>query len=212
MRFDAFLDIVRRADRPVILLEGTRALPDAERPALARLARALATLLPGAIFRSGNAPGSDAAFAEGVAAVDQRRLEVVLPHPGHRGSWMPRGAYAASINDISRQTLRALVELTGSATPRHMALAERFDPLGSRLSPKPEAIIRLILRDALKVVGDPDTILAPATVGIFRENLEDPDAGGTGHTIRCCREMGVPVALSHDWRRWMRQMGGALPA
>ncbi|MFZ4396203.1 MAG: hypothetical protein ACOYOU_11325 [Kiritimatiellia bacterium] len=60
-----------------------------------------------------------------------------------------------------------------------------------------------LLRDTLKVIGTPDLGLAPATVGIFYANEADPLAGGTGHTIRVCRERGVPVVLQTVWRKWV---------
>ena len=42
----------------------------------------------------------------------------------------------------------------------------------------------------------------PATVGIFYVNRADPMKGGTGHTIRVCRKLGVPVAFQDEWRHW----------
>ena len=203
MKLEAFLGHVAKHRPPVILLEGTRALPARETPKLIELARMLALRLPHALFRSGNAPGSDEAFAEGVASVSAGKLEIVLPYPSHRGSSMPPGAFSTAISDVPDNTLQKLAEITGRATPHHMGLARKYSLSKSRLPPKPEAIIRLIMRDTLKVAGDPAADLAPAIIGIFRENLENPDAGGTGHTIRCCRELGVPVVLSHDWRKWI---------
>lgn len=202
MKFDALRAMVEASERPVILLEGTRALGDAERPALVRVGRMLAERLPRAVFRSGNAPGSDEAFAEGVASVDAGRLEIVQPHPGHRRASIPAGAYATDVGTVSARALRELALTTGGASPRHLELAKKYSARKERLGPKPEAIIRLILRDTLKVVGDPTQGLAPATVGIFRENPDDPETGGTGHTIRCCRATRVPYLLRRDWRGW----------
>lgn len=204
MTFDALLAMVGRMGRPVILLEGTRDLPTGEGRGLSGLAAMLAARLPRAVFRSGNARGSDEAFADGVRSVDPSRLEIVVPAPGHRGSAMPRGAYATTITDVSESGMRQLADVTGRATPRHRWLARKFSLRETPLPPRPESIIRLIMRDTLKVVGDHGVGLAPATIGIFRENTADPDAGGTGHTIRCCRETGVPVVLRREWRAWGR--------
>ncbi|HPA16095.1 MAG TPA: hypothetical protein PLU30_00010 [Verrucomicrobiae bacterium] len=203
MRFEEFLAHTAKSRQPVILLEGTRALPAAETPKLVELGRMLALRVPHALFRSGNAPGSDQAFADGVASVSAGKLEIVLPYPEHRGSSMPPGAFSTAISDVPDNALRKLAEITGRATPHHMPLARKYSLSRSRLPPKPAAIIRLIMRDTLKVVGDPATDLAPATIGIFRENPESPEVGGTGHTIRCCHELGVPVVLSRDWCEWI---------
>jgi hypothetical protein len=80
MELDDLLRSARDHGRPVILLEGTRDLPDEDRPKLVALAAHLAQALPEARFRTGNARGTDTAFAEGVrqasapAAVGQAEL------------------------------------------------------------------------------------------------------------------------------------------
>jgi hypothetical protein len=67
---------------PVILLEGTRQLPAEKRQALADVGKHLAESFPQAVFRSGNATGTDEAFAAGVATVSGSKLQLVLPTPG----------------------------------------------------------------------------------------------------------------------------------
>jgi len=52
-----------------------------------------------------------------------------------------------------------------------------------------------LLRDTLKVIGSPTLSFAPASVGLFYVELADPEAGGTGHTIRICHQHNVPVAF-----------------
>ena len=83
---------------PVLLLEGTRELPAHQVPHLTSLAAQLASAFRHARFRTGNAKGSDEAFAAGVAAVDAGRLEYVLPHLGHRRCKLP----AESLDNDSR--------------------------------------------------------------------------------------------------------------
>ena len=51
--------VLANVARPVVLLEGIRALPDADRAAVVALGRLLAVQLPGVVFRSGNAEGTD---------------------------------------------------------------------------------------------------------------------------------------------------------
>jgi hypothetical protein len=82
--YDAFNALMDKELRPVVLLEGTREVPSEDVVKLMALARRLAIAYPHAIFRSGNATGSDEAFAEGIRSVDPARLELVLPVSGHR--------------------------------------------------------------------------------------------------------------------------------
>ncbi|TVP79466.1 MAG: hypothetical protein EA353_06110 [Puniceicoccaceae bacterium] len=67
-----------------VLLEGRRNIPADFAARAEALARHLATHFPKLRFRSGNATGSDEAFAKGVLAVDPRRLHVVAPYKTHR--------------------------------------------------------------------------------------------------------------------------------
>ncbi|HCC54228.1 MAG TPA: hypothetical protein DEQ20_04790 [Desulfobulbaceae bacterium] len=57
-----FLQQARKHERPIILLEGTRKVPENEVNRLHDLATLLADSLPAAVFRSGNAQGSDSYF------------------------------------------------------------------------------------------------------------------------------------------------------
>ncbi len=34
-------------------------------------------------------------------------------------------------------------------------------------------------------------------------DLDDPMAGGTGHTIRVCAQEGVPSAFQDSWQNWI---------
>lgn len=34
----------------------------------------------------------------------------------------------------------------------------------------------------------------------------DPEAGGTGHTVRACRNAGVPVVFQDQWTIWLREL------
>jgi hypothetical protein len=57
---------------PVLLVEGVRALPEADRAIVVACEVWLARTFPHAVFRIGNADGTDTAFAEGI----------VLPYAG----------------------------------------------------------------------------------------------------------------------------------
>jgi hypothetical protein len=58
-----------------------------------------------------------------------------------------------------------------------------------------------IMRDTLKVIGSES--VAPATFGIFYNNLADPTSGGTGHTMNVCRFNNVPFIDQTIWFNWL---------
>jgi hypothetical protein len=182
---------------PVILLEGTRRVPDAQRHLLSRFARLLAEALPHAVFRSGNAEGSDDAFAQGVAMVAAQRLQLVLPTPGMGRGRRPVGAVCHALNELPRREKEPLTQACTTASPENRRL---FDLYLRGVSGTPAYSKALYLvRDGLKVLGSPALGLAPASVAIFFVDESNPTGGGTGHTIRLCRQLGVPVLTQCDW-------------
>ncbi len=44
--------------------------------------------------------------------------------------------------------------------------------------------------------------LAPAVAALFWIDPAQPEAGGTGHTIRASRLAGVPVVFQAEWENW----------
>lgn len=197
MKLSDFIHQMRQEDRPVILLEGTRDVPEPLHPALIALGSLLARELPEAVFRSGNAEGSDALFAQGVNAVDPRRLELVTPTAGHRKKHRHTESYVVPLDQISPMKEEKLAYLSNQATPGNQRIIEQRNGI-----PRLKAKARYLLRDTLKVIGDAEQKLAPATAGIFFTK-PDPMSGGTGHTIRVCRQEGVPVYLQADWWEWL---------
>ena len=193
--------LVASSAGPVILLEGIRALPDRDVELVRRCGRWAAERYPTAIFRTGNAPGTDSAFAEGVAAVAPERLQYVLPYARHRTAWVASRASSFALDSLPRVAERELVEITSEASPKLGRLGElyatpgRGGPAGSKGA--------YILRDTLKVTGCPELGLTPAKAGIFYANPEDPLAGGTGHTIRVCLLQGVPTVFQAVWSGWL---------
>lgn len=197
MSFEFLLQTLGNQRNPVILLEDTREVSEHDIGALTNFAANLARALPDAIFRSGNAGGSDEAFARGVARIDASRLELVLPAAGHRRAARPVGARCLSMENLSPQTLENLDRQTVGATPGYQFL------LDSRAkNPKLRVKLSYLLRDALKVTGASEAQFAPATVGIFFVNPKTPNTGGTAHTIRVCDQNGVPVFKQSEWLEW----------
>ncbi|MFZ4595935.1 MAG: hypothetical protein ACOYOF_16875, partial [Verrucomicrobiaceae bacterium] len=77
MFFTQLQTLLAHTNAPVILLEGTRSLPSTSRQAVVAMGQRLATAFPHAVFRSGNATGTDDAFAAGVALVPESKLDLV---------------------------------------------------------------------------------------------------------------------------------------
>jgi hypothetical protein len=71
-------------ENTLILLEGKRNVLEADKEKLIQFGRFLATNLPNAKFRSGNADGADFYFSQGVLQVAPERLQVITPYDNHR--------------------------------------------------------------------------------------------------------------------------------
>ena len=189
-----FSQAIEGQNRPVVLLEGTRSLGREAEPRVEAFAAKLAQRFPDVVFRSGNAPGSDQAFARGIAAVDVSRLEVVVPYTRHRLAERPEGVRALSLEDIADDT--DISRLTLVASPIYEKL------FASRAINASAAKVRYLLRDTLKITGDEGTDFAPATAGLFWVNPLKPKTGGTAHTMRVCEKMGLPVWTQDKWEDW----------
>ncbi len=184
-------------DRPVLLLEGTRNLPDHHRQTLTTMGRRLARTFPNTTFRSGNAPGADEAFALGAAAVPGSRLELILPTPGMGRARRPATATCFSLHDLPDSERRHLAEASTRATPDCHRLFDLFlnGPTGNPAHSKSLYLVR----DALKVLGSPGLGRPPATAALFYIDPATPTGGGTGHTIRLCQQNQIPVFTQEEW-------------
>jgi hypothetical protein len=191
-----FLDEARKRERPIILLEGTRKVPDSDVKRLQSLATFLASSLPTAIFRSGNAQGSDSYFFNALAEENPERLEYILPYPGSGKKRIHPKARVYSLEDLNQEGTAAVVENTLAASPDLEGLVRLFLARG-RTSVTVKAMY--LLRDTMKVIGGASIGLRPADFGFFFVNPEKPFSGGTGHTIRVCQKMKVPVYTQDEW-------------
>lgn len=197
MTFSDFCRLVSDQPHGVVLLEGRRAIPPEDYRRATELARHLATKFPHLRFRSGNAPGADEAFSEGIAQVDAGRLQIVAPYDAHRKSARYSDALYDSPASMSIVQEDDVASKTINATPKNKGLIENRSAKG-RLAAKAAYLIR----DTMKVTGHSDTFTKPLCA-LFYVNLEDPMEGGTGHTIRVCRQEGVPVAFQDSWSQWI---------
>jgi hypothetical protein len=198
MNYVEFTQLVSDADSPVVLLEGTRELPAQQAPYLIALAAHLARTFPQLRFRTGNAKGSDDAFAAGVASVDPSRLEFVLPYATHGSRRRPAESSATAIDDIPSARVQEVVDATLEASPQYRRVAVNYGQHNTH--PRQRATAQLILRDTLKVTGSES--LPPPVAGIFFVHAADPNRGGAGHTMRVCRAHGVPVINQFQWLEW----------
>jgi len=203
MTLQEFGQLIDPTPRPVILLEGRREIPAVYRRKAAALARRLATHFPGATFRSGNATGSDETFSSGVAKIDPARLHLVAPTARHRTRSRFPGAVYDSLDQIDDEHRQWLAEATIAATPANRGLIRAWlDRPTGPLSAKAAYLVR----DTLKVLGIPGFI-PPATTALFHIDPTDPEAGGTGHTIRVCGRQAIPVLFQETWAPWTAGRG-----
>lgn len=182
----------------VVLLEGKRKVPEADREKLIALGRRLAAETKNMIFRNGNAEGADELFGKGVATVDKKRLQVITPYTGHRKT-----------HTLAAETI-ALDKLDIAGKPELLYLSKKnkkteklIEPYlsGERNSITLKAAY--IIRDTVKVVGTES--ISPAVFGIFYDDPANPRSGGTGHTMNVCRLQNIPVADQKIWMRWLNE-------
>lgn len=198
MNFEEFTDVISTAGNPLILIEGRRAISQEMTDRARKLAALLALQFPALQFRSGNATGSDAAFSAGVLEVAPERLQVIAPYAGHRKKERHPLASYESPESLGLEDLEAIKQMTVAASPVNKGLVACYQR-GGRLGSQAACLIR----DTMKVAGGIKGLQVPIAA-LFVIDPENPDAGGTGHTIRVCRLAGVPVIFQDSWATWLQ--------
>jgi len=195
----SFIDFLLTHDRPnsIILLEGKRKVLSEDAPLLVALGELLCREMKHAVFRSGNAPGSDELFAQGVSKVDPKRMEVILPYSGHR----KQSNYGYDTHSLDEISLVSEPEVTyhTKSTPGKSRLVDEFIAGNSNSITIKAAYL---LRDTIKVIGTRSGI-PKASFAIFYDDLQNPGQGGTGHTINVCRDNQVPFITQEIWMKWL---------
>jgi len=181
----------------IVLLEGKRAVLSADAPLLTALGKRLAESTQWMHFRSGNAPGADALFTAGVAAIAPERIELILPYAKHRQEHA-QNLKQVSMDDISLLKEPGLIYET-KKNKKMAGLVDRYaqgirDPYALKAA--------YILRDTLKVLGS--KTLQKIHAGIFYDDLTNPNQGGTGHTMNVCKNHQVPCLTQEIWRDWVQ--------
>ena len=196
MTYELFTQLIQSTSEPIVLIEGRRniskELADSARKTAARLAREFPQLK----FRSGNANGADEAFTAGVLEVDPARLQIIAPYANHRKRQRHPDAHYESPESLSPEELDVLKSMTQAASPASKGLMKCYEK-GGKLGSQAACLIR----DTMKVAGM-NGKLTPPIVGLFCVDPTDPNAGGTGHTIRACKNAGITVAFQDDWEKW----------
>lgn len=191
-----YIEQLNTDKKAIVLLEGTRKLPEEEVPNLIAFAKKLAEDYPNLIFRTGNAGGSDEAFAKGIAMVDVSRLEYVLPNPNMGKKRLQKDARLLSLQELPQNELDFLMNKTLEATPNYKYLVECFR---KGVKNRSAESAKLLIRDVLKIYGSAQNQYLPADIAIFYVNNENPKGGGTGHTIRACEQNNIPVFRQTEW-------------
>jgi len=193
-----FEHLITTARHPVVLLEGSRDVPVDVRKRMESLAARLMQTFPKLVARSGNAEGSDQAWARGVNAVDPKRLQLVLPVPNYKSAAIERENDVMALQEAPPSDYRA----ARSLTREHYAYGTRHGAdVYDRLPPFKQTYLD---RDALKVLGTSDYSgrRMKATAALFYINPTRKRGGGTAHTLRLCEAEKVPYFLGGDWMTW----------
>ena len=195
MELEQFIQLYNTEDT-IILLEGKRNVIEEDVEKLQKLANLLASRMPMANFRSGNAPGSDDLFKIGVMAVDPIRFHVIIPDSSH-GKRRRTGIKYYSLEEMQiTNEDRAIYE-----SRKYKKTEKLLDRYLSGVRDRTTHYITPIIRDAIKVVGHRN--ISPATVALFYDDLSNPENGGTGFTMKTCRENGVPMFDQRVWFQWV---------
>ena len=193
-------DFIKKFDKvnSIILLEGKRNVLDADNEKLTALGRLLASRTTKMIFRSGNAEGSDQLFSDGVTEVDNKRLQVIIPYSGHRQK--TNYAYdTISLDDINIAAEPEVVYQSKSNKKMEKLIDQFVSGDKNRFTIKTAYIIR----DTIKAIGTDE--IKPATFGIFYDDLDNPMAGGTGHTMKVCEQNNIPIIDQKIWFKWLTE-------
>lgn len=197
MTLNEFIDKYDR-ESSIILLEGKRSVLENDQQKLVALGQLLASRTSKMIFRSGNAPGSDQLFSEGVSAIDDERLQVITPYTDHRKK-TNKAYQTISLDDLNIANEPEVIY--GSKGNKKMG--KLIDQLMAGKKNRNSIKAAYILRDTVKVIGT--KTVQPCTFSIFYDDLKNPQEGGTGHTMNVCEENDVPFIDQRSWFDWLEQ-------
>lgn len=200
-----FKEFLQQTDHPnsIVLLEGKRNVAEADKEKLVALGKLLATHSKHLLFRSGNAEGADQFFSDGVTAVNHQRLQVITPYDKHRQK--TNHAYETISLDAINLVEEPEVVYQSKMNKKTEKLIDKY-----AAGNKDRFAIKAayIIRDTVKAIGTSQ--IAPATFGIFYDDLSNPMSGGTGHTMHVCQQNQIPIINQTIWFQWLQEQP-ALP-
>jgi hypothetical protein len=120
-------------------------------------------------------------------------LQIISPYANHRKRYRHPDAHYESPESLSPAELESVKELTQAASPASKGMMKCYEK-GGKLGSQAACLIR----DTMKVTGIPGK-LPPPTAALFCIDPSNPEAGGTGHTIRVSRNAGIPTIFQNDW-------------
>lgn len=115
----------------------------------------------------------------------------------HRKRYRHPDAHYESPESLSPAELESVKDLTQAASPASKGLMKCYEK-GGKLGSQAACLIR----DTMKVTGIPGK-LQPPTAALFSIDPSNPEAGGTAHTIRVCRNAQIPTVFQNDWKTWL---------
>ncbi len=185
-------------ENAIVLLEGKRSVLAGDADLLIQLGKTLATNTKKMKFRSGNADGADYYFSVGVGSIDKSRLQVITPYSGHRQK-ANQADETFSIDEINIAAEPEVIYQSKSNKKTEKLVDQYVAGARDRYSIKAAYIIR----DTIKAIGTNE--IKPATFGIFYDDLANPKAGGTGHTMAVCAQNNIPVIDQKVWLNWLEE-------
>lgn len=181
----------------IVLLEGKRNVLDADKPQLIKLGSLLAANTKHILFRSGNASGADELFTTGICKVNTKRMQVITPYTGHRKT-TNKAHETISLDDVNLLEEPYVIYQSKSNKTTEKLIAPFVAGVNNIATIKAAYIIR----DTIKVIGT-NSGVPPATVALFYDDLANPGAGGTGHTMKVCEGNNVPYFDQRVWMAWL---------
>ena len=183
--------------KSILLLEGKRNVLESDKEKLIQLGSLLATNLPLATFRSGNADGADFYFSQGVLQVAPDRLQVITPYENHRQK--TNNAYETiSLDQINLLNEPEVIYLSKNNKKTKSLIDKYVEGAKDRFSIKAAYIIR----DTVKVTGTKSGI-PPIDFAFFYDDELKPKTGGTGHTMKVCEINNVDYLTQKQWSTWI---------
>jgi hypothetical protein len=184
-------------ENTIILLEGKRNVFEIDKEKLIEFGKFLATNLPKAKFRSGNADGADFYFSQGVLQVAPERLQVITPYDNHRQK--TNNAYETISLDQIDLTNEPEVVYQSKSNKKTKSLIDKYVAgAKDRFAIKAAYIIR----DTVKVTGT-NSGIPPVNFAFFYDDELNPKTGGTGHTMQVCEINKVPYLTQSAWGQWI---------